>query len=176
MPASSVTATQSLEANTRSKKTASPPAQETHCLLHKKSSKAVDFTSASHPKSTPRTGHCQQSNRSPLRRNGNWKIARRDPPPEILPARTEIPKITDQRLGRASLTRGNVADSHAPGNNTPETRLPVWGGRIRTSGNQNTLAGTSRTAQGRNRRLEGCDERARRLPLPEFLKVSNHGP
>ena len=43
------------------------------------------------------------------------------PAPEILPARTEIPKITDQRLGRASLTRGNVADSHAPGNNTPET-------------------------------------------------------
>ena len=56
MPASSVAATQSLEANTRSKKTASPPAQETHCLLHKKSSKAVDFTSASRPKSTPRTG------------------------------------------------------------------------------------------------------------------------
>src|ERR1700730_2781507 len=55
-PASSVAATQLLEANTRSKKTASPPAQETHCLLHKKSSKAVDFTSASTPKSTPPTG------------------------------------------------------------------------------------------------------------------------
>jgi hypothetical protein len=33
------------------------------------------------------------------------------------PARTEIPKIADQRLGRASLTPENVADSHTPGNN-----------------------------------------------------------
>ena len=30
-------------------------------------------------------------------------------------------------LERASLTRGNVADSHTLGNNTPETRLPGWG-------------------------------------------------
>src|ERR1700688_4698429 len=29
----------------------------------------------------------------------------------------------DQRLERARLTCGNVADSHTPGNNTPETRL-----------------------------------------------------
>src|ERR1700730_475446 len=34
------------------------------------------------------------------------------PAPETFPARAEIPKITDQRLGRASLTRGNVAGSH----------------------------------------------------------------
>ena len=36
-----------------------------------------------------------------------WKLENRAqrPAPEILPARTEIPKITDQRLGRASLTR-----------------------------------------------------------------------
>src|ERR1700731_1675298 len=40
------------------------------------------------------------------------------PAPETFPARAEIPKITDQRLGRASLTRGNVAGSHTPGNNT----------------------------------------------------------
>jgi hypothetical protein len=46
------------------------------------------------------------------------------PAPETFPARAEIPKITDQRLGRASLTRGNVAGSHTPGNNTPETGLP----------------------------------------------------
>jgi hypothetical protein len=44
----------------------------------------------------------------------------------------EMPKITDQRLGRASLTRGNVAGSHTPGNNTTETRLPGWGTWIRT--------------------------------------------
>jgi hypothetical protein len=30
----------------------------------------------------------------------------------------------DQRLGRAGLTCGNVAYSHTPRNNTPETRLP----------------------------------------------------
>ena len=118
MPASSVAATQSLEANTRSKKTASPPAQETHCLLHKKSSKAVDF----------RRRRARRALREPVSVNSRTGLRPAEmelenraqrPAPEILPARTEIPKITDQRLGRASLTRGNVADSHAPGNNTP---------------------------------------------------------
>jgi hypothetical protein len=33
---------------------------------------------------------------------------------------TETPKIAGQRLGRASLTRGNYADSHTSGNDTPE--------------------------------------------------------
>ena len=37
------------------------------------------------------------------------------PAPETFPAWAEIPKITDQRLGSASLTRGNVAGSHTPG-------------------------------------------------------------
>ena len=54
------------------------------------------------------------------------------PVPEIYPARAEIPKITGQRLGSASVTRGNVAGSHTPGNITPETRLPGWGTWIRT--------------------------------------------
>ena len=54
------------------------------------------------------------------------------PAPETYPARAEISKITGQRLGSASLTRGNVAGSHAPGNITPETRLPGWGTWIRT--------------------------------------------
>jgi hypothetical protein len=45
------------------------------------------------------------------------------PVPELYPARAEIPKITGQRLGSASVIRGNVAGSHTPGNNTPETRL-----------------------------------------------------
>jgi hypothetical protein len=55
-----------------------------------------------------------------------WKLENgaQRPAPETRPARTEIPKIAGQRLGRASLTRGNVPDSHPPGNNTPETRLP----------------------------------------------------
>src|SRR6202030_4077312 len=43
------------------------------------------------------------------------------PAPETYPARAEIPKITGQRLGSASVTRGNVAGSHTPGNITPET-------------------------------------------------------
>ena len=54
------------------------------------------------------------------------------PVPEIYPARAEIPKITGQRLGSASVTRGNVAGSHTPGNITPETRLPGCPERIRT--------------------------------------------
>jgi hypothetical protein len=64
MQASSVTATLLLEVNTRSKKSESPSAMPT-----------------SHPKGTPRTGLCQQSNRSAARRNGNWKMAPRDPRP-----------------------------------------------------------------------------------------------
>src|SRR3984893_8809288 len=80
--------------------TASPPAQETHCLLHKKSSKAVDFTSVSHPpKSTPRTGLCQQSNRSPPRRNGNWKIARRDRRPKSSPRGPKYRKLPTRDRG-----------------------------------------------------------------------------
>ena len=54
------------------------------------------------------------------------------PAPETYPARAEIPKITGQRLGSASVTRGNVAGSHTPGNITPETRLPGWANWIRT--------------------------------------------
>jgi hypothetical protein len=45
------------------------------------------------------------------------------PAPETYPARAEIPKITGQRLGSASVTRGNVAGYHTPGNNTLGTRL-----------------------------------------------------
>src|SRR3984893_401430 len=34
------------------------------------------------------------------------------PAPETRPLRTEMPQIAGQRLGRAGVTRGNVADSH----------------------------------------------------------------
>jgi hypothetical protein len=44
-----------------------------------------------------------------------------------------MPEIAGQRLRRIGLTRGNVGDSHPRGNKTPETGLPGWGGRIRTS-------------------------------------------
>jgi hypothetical protein len=43
-----------------------------------------------------------------------------------------MPQIAGQRLGLAGVTRGNVADSHTPGNKTPETRLPGCPERIRT--------------------------------------------
>jgi hypothetical protein len=40
------------------------------------------------------------------------------PAPEAYPARAEIPKIAGQRLGSVSVTRGNIAGSHTPGNIT----------------------------------------------------------
>src|SRR6202045_5363692 len=43
------------------------------------------------------------------------------PAPETRPLRAEMPQITNQRLGRAGVTHGNVADSHTPGNNTLRT-------------------------------------------------------
>jgi hypothetical protein len=53
------------------------------------------------------------------------------PVPETLRSWTESPEIAGQRLGRSRLTRRNVGGSH-PGNHTPETGLPGWGGRTRT--------------------------------------------
>jgi hypothetical protein len=60
--------------------------------------------------------------------NGEQRLA-----PESHQSRPEIPEFADQRLGRASLTCGNVGCSHAPGNRIVETALTGWGGRIRTS-------------------------------------------
>jgi hypothetical protein len=64
-----------------------------------------------------------------------WKLenSAQRPAPETRPARTAMPKIAGQRLGRASLTRGNVTDSHTLGNNTPATRLSGWDGRVSNS-------------------------------------------
>jgi hypothetical protein len=81
----------------------------------KESAEAVDFVL--------RTGLHLQSNVSATAKR-KLKNAVQRPAPEIRPARTEMPKNGDQRLGRANLTRGNVAGSHTPGNITPETRLP----------------------------------------------------
>jgi hypothetical protein len=69
------------------------------------------------------------------------------PAPETRPAWVEIPEIAGQRPGRASLTRGNVADSHTPGNNTPET-----GGRIRTSAWRNQYPRDAEPIEGENKR------------------------
>ena len=53
-------------------------------------------------------------------------------PPQSHKPRPENPEFADPRIGRASLTRGNVAGSHIPGNRIGETALAGWGGRIRT--------------------------------------------
>src|SRR2546429_287520 len=53
--------------------------------------------------------------------NGEQRLA-----PETHRSRTERLEIADQRLGRASLTRRNVGDSHTPGNHTAETGLAGW--------------------------------------------------
>ena len=50
------------------------------------------------------------------------------PEPETRPARAEMPEIADQRLGHPSLTRGNVADSHTPGNGLTKEGRPVANG------------------------------------------------
>jgi hypothetical protein len=59
--------------------------------------------------------------------NGEQRLA-----PETRRSKAESPETVDQRLGRASLTRGNVGGSYAPGNRTRETELRGWACRIRT--------------------------------------------
>ena len=72
--------------------------------------------------------HIEPVSGTPKRKleNGEQRLA-----PKTHPSRTEIPEIAGQRLGRASLTRGNVGGSHTPGNHTAETGLPgcSWGPR-----------------------------------------------
>ncbi len=76
------------------------------------------------------------------------------PAPETYPARAEIPKITGQRLGSASVTRGNVAGSRTPGNITPETQLPGCPERIRTFKSRDARQTLGRLALNFHRRKE----------------------
>src|SRR5580704_12370543 len=64
------------------------------------------------------------STAEPVSAPPKWKLENGEqrPAPETFPARAEMPQIAGQRLGRAGVTRGNVADSHTPGNNTPENQ------------------------------------------------------
>ena len=48
-------------------------------------------------------------------------------------SRAESPEFAGQRLGRASITRGNVGSSRTAGNQIGETALAGWGGRIRSA-------------------------------------------
>jgi hypothetical protein len=62
--------------------------------------------------------HIEPLSGTPKRKleNGEQRLA-----PENLRYTTENLEIADQRLGRPSLTRGNVGGSHTPGNHTAET-------------------------------------------------------
>src|SRR6202011_2356277 len=97
------------------------PAQDAHRSV-KESANAVD---SSRVRLIPE-GH--SANRSlsaiePVSATAKRKLENGEqrPAPETRPLRAEMPQIAGQRLGRASLTRGNVADSHTPGNNTPQS-------------------------------------------------------
>ena len=76
------------------------------------------------------------------------------PAPETYPARAEIPKIADQRPAPATVTRANVAGSHTPGNNTPETRLAGCPERIRTFESEDAWQTLGRLALNFHRRKE----------------------
>jgi hypothetical protein len=100
----------------------------------KESAEAVDSVPAAHPIPDGHSANRSLSAIEPVSatakrklENGEQRLA-----PETRPLRAEMPQIAGQRLGRAGVTRGNVADSHTPGNNTPETRLPGCPERIRT--------------------------------------------
>jgi hypothetical protein len=59
--------------------------------------------------------------------NGERRLA-----PQSRQSRAESPEFAGQRLGRASLTRGNVGGSPKPGNCIVETALRGWAWRNRT--------------------------------------------
>src|ERR1700730_4869355 len=81
-------------------------------------------------------------------------MASRDRCPKPTPQGAEIPRITGQRLGSASVTRGNVAGSHTPGNNAPETRLAGCPERIRTFESRDACQTLERLALNFHRRKE----------------------
>src|ERR1700736_3000761 len=131
MPASSVAAGKSLEAKTQPKRTPfglKMRIARSKCLPMPWTRAGVRLIPEGH------SANRSLSAIEPVSATAKRKLENGEqrPAPETFPARAEIPKITDQRLGRASLTRGNVADSHTPGNNTTETRLPGCPERIRT--------------------------------------------
>jgi hypothetical protein len=60
-------------------------------------------------------------------------MANRDWRRKATGSRAESPEFAGQRLGSASITRGNVGGSHKRGNRIVETALAGWAWRIRTS-------------------------------------------
>ena len=57
--------------------------------------------------------------------NGEQRLAR-----QSHQSSPEIPEFAGQRLGSASITRGNVGSSRTAGNRLGETALAGWGGRF----------------------------------------------
>src|ERR1700731_3943702 len=114
-------ATQWLAANPQSKKSSSPSI--VYCT--QEPSEAMDSAPASRPIPEGHSANQSLSAVEPVSAPPKWKLkdGEQRPAPETRPARTEIPKLADQRLGHPSLTRGNDGDSPPPGNNTPETGL-----------------------------------------------------
>jgi hypothetical protein len=122
MPASSVPAGKSLEANTQPKRR---PSGSRCASLGQRVCRCRGLEPAVRLIPEGHSANRALSAIEPVSATAKRKFENgaQRPAPETYPARAEIPKITGQRLGSASVIRGNVAGSHTPGNNTPGTRL-----------------------------------------------------
>jgi hypothetical protein len=98
-----------------------PQALEVHLVLASEASARTADPSVDDPE--PRQIPTTRSRSE----NGEQRLAL-----EIHRSRAENPEIAEQRLGRASITHGNVGGSYTPGKRTAETELAGWGG-IRTA-------------------------------------------
>jgi hypothetical protein len=96
------------------------------------------------------------STAEPVSAPPKWKLENGEqrPAPETLAQRTKMPEIAGQRPAPASVTRGNVAGSHTPGNITPETRLHGCPERIRTFESRDAWRTLGRLALNFRRRKE----------------------
>jgi hypothetical protein len=120
----------------------------------KESAEAVDSVPAAHPIPDGHSANRSLSAIEPVSATAKRKLENGEqrPAPETRPLRAEIPQIAGQRLGRAGVTRGNVADSHTPGSNTPETmttRSKMW---RRISLSRNRFSRFSEKSSGGERR------------------------
>ena len=99
----------------------------------------------------------------------------------LRPAEMEIGKSRAETGARNPAGADRNTENYRPETGACQPNPRECRGLSRTGKNlrmaESKYAGWNFTNGARqNRRLEGCDERARRLPLPEFLKVSHHGP
>jgi len=120
-----------------------------HCILDKRDFRGCGLAGVA-PIPEGQSANRSLSTVEPVSTPRKWKLKNGEqrPASETRPAGTEIPEIADQRPGRANLTRGNVADSHTPGYNTPEARL------IRTFESRDARQTVRRLALNFHRRKE----------------------